>query len=334
MFKNIIIIVLTLAFCFNLVYSYILTQKKKKIKSEIEEEFATQRKKEIEDEIQKQFEDKKQTLDKEYSFIEKRYKDKKRMIEREVEAAEERRDLVIGYEKEVIDSTLKDYKKLELEKINNELARRIAATKREYEEALTHAEEEYKNKSAQMAQDLDNILKTLNDYKQKQETVNQAILREKEIKEHETFYKIQLSEQDKSDLYLLKEIEAKFYNHEIFHRAAYDCYIKKPLLEMIKRVLHGKSPSGIYKITYIPTGEAYIGKSTDISKRWTEHVKSVFGIGTIAHALVHTRMARDGIWNFTWELLEEVPKDKLTEREKYWIEFYGTKEMGMNEKGG
>ena len=146
MFKNIIIIVLTLAFCFNLVYSYILTQKKKKIKSEIEEEFATQRKKEIEDEIQKQFEDKKQTLDKEYSFIEKRYKDKKRMIEREVEAAEERRDLVIGYEKEVIDSTLKDYKKLELEKINNELARRIAATKREYEEALTHAEEEYKNK--------------------------------------------------------------------------------------------------------------------------------------------------------------------------------------------
>ena len=103
---------------------------------------------------------------------------------------------------------------------------------------------------------------------------------------------------------------------------------------MVKRVLCGQTVSGIYKITYIKTGEAYIGKSTDVGKRWTEHAKSVFDIGTIAHALVHTRMKRDGIWNFTWELLEEVEKSKLNEREKYWIEFYETKNIGMNEKGG
>ena len=45
-------------------------------------------------------------------------------------------------------------------------------------------------------------------------------------------------------------------------------------------------------------------------------------------------MKREGIWNFTWELLEEVEKSKLNEREKYWIEFYETKNIGMNEKGG
>jgi hypothetical protein len=33
-------------------------------------------------------------------------------------------------------------------------------------------------------------------------------------------------------------------------------------------------------------------------------------------------------------VIEEVPKEKLSEREKYWIEFYGSKEYGMNEKNG
>jgi hypothetical protein len=32
--------------------------------------------------------------------------------------------------------------------------------------------------------------------------------------------------------------------------------------------------------------------------------------------------------------VEEVPKDKLTEREKYWINFYGSKEYGLNERNG
>jgi len=69
---------------------------------------------------------------------------------------------------------------------------------------------------------------------------------------------------------------------------------------MEKRVLNGKKPSGIYCITYIPTGEIYIGRSTDISNRWQEHCKSAYGVGTIAHSSLHTKMARDGIWNFTF----------------------------------
>ena len=32
--------------------------------------------------------------------------------------------------------------------------------------------------------------------------------------------------------------------------------------------------------------------------------------------------------------IEEVPKDKLTEREKYWINFYGSRDYGLNERCG
>jgi len=37
---------------------------------------------------------------------------------------------------------------------------------------------------------------------------------------------------------------------------------------MVKRVLNGEAPSGIYKITRLKTGEIYIGKSTDVKARW------------------------------------------------------------------
>ena len=46
-------------------------------------------------------------------------------------------------------------------------------------------------------------------------------------------------------------------------------------------------------------------------------------------------MQRSGIYNFIFEVLEEVPRDKLNEREIYWIEFYKTKDLGLNgTKGG
>jgi group I intron endonuclease len=114
----------------------------------------------------------------------------------------------------------------------------------------------------------------------------------------------------------------------------YDVYVSKSVQEMVKRILQGGAPSGIYKITRIKTGEVYIGKSTNIKDRWIQHCKTVYGAGTIAHSILHTTMQKDGLENFTFELVEEVPKDKLTEREKYWINFYGSKEYGLNERNG
>jgi hypothetical protein len=45
-------------------------------------------------------------------------------------------------------------------------------------------------------------------------------------------------------------------------------------------------------------------------------------------------MQKDGIQNFTFELIEECPKDKLTEREKFYINLYNSKNYGLNEKVG
>ena len=91
---------------------------------------------------------------------------------------------------------------------------------------------------------------------------------------------------------------------------------------------------GIYKITDLTTGKSYIGQSVDIKERFRQHIKSALTYGKATNKLYQT-MQKSGIYNFIFEVLEEVPRDKLNEREIYWIEFYKTKDLGLNgTKGG
>ena len=227
--------------------------------------------------------------------------------------------MILNQKKEIIDKELKNYldeRKLETEQFFFDFCQNIDKEKENYNNELIKIKEE------------------LEDYRLRRATVNEAILREKEIQEKETFYKINITQNDIEDIEILKTIESKLKNKEALNKLIYDVYISKPIKEMIKRVLNGGAPSGIYKITYLPTGESYIGKSTNIKNRWEQHCKSCFGLGNISHSSLHTKMARDGIWNFSFEVLEEVSKENLSEREKYYIKFYDTVKFGMNEKVG
>ena len=183
-------------------------------------------------------------------------------------------------------------------------------------------------------QELASVIATLEEYKKKQQAVNEAILRQRAIDEQQDFYRVNLSEFAIEDIKLLQEIRQKLHTSDNLNKLIYDVYVSKPVTEMVKRVLQGAAPSGIYKITRLKTGEIYIGKSTNVKDRWVQHCKTVYGAGTIAHSILHTTMAKDGLEQFTFELVEEVPKEKLTEREKYWIMFYGSKEYGLNERNG
>ena len=41
-------------------------------------------------------------------------------------------------------------------------------------------------------------------------------------------------------------------------------------------------------------------------------------------------MAKNGLWNYRFQVLEEVEKEKLTEREKFYITFYESNKYGFN----
>ena len=79
---------------------------------------------------------------------------------------------------------------------------------------------------------------------------------------------------------------------------------------------------GIYKITNLVSNQAYIGQSVDIASRFKQHIKCGLGIDAPASNKLYKSMIEDGVWNFSFELLEECPKDKLNERESFWIDLY------------
>ena len=168
--------------------------------------------------------------------------------------------------------------------------------------------------------------------KNEQNAINAEILRRREVEEKQDFFRICLTNETKSDIDNLEKIRPLLTNKEALDKLIYNEFIRRPLDLMEKRVLKG-SVSGIYKITRLKTGEIYIGRSTDVMKRWTEHVKSALGIGTIAHSYLHTVMAQDGLDQFTFELIEQCEKTQLNAREKFYIDFYGSKIL-LNEKAG
>ena len=236
--------------------------------------------------------------------------------------------------KEKIDIELSGYRKLKIEQVNNEIKKEIIDRRAQLEkdyltfcETLDLQKEKYKEELALITDQLE-------DYKKKQNAINEEILRRREVEEKQDFFRVVLNEDAIKDVHLLLSVRENLIFRETLDKLIYDAYISKPVTEMIKRVLKGEAPSGIYKITRMKTGEIYIGKSTDVKKRWAEHCKTAYGVGTIAHSVLHTTIKKDGIENFTFELLEEVPKDKLTEREKYWITFYDSKNYGLNERNG
>lgn len=237
-----------------------------------------------------------------------------------------------------------------LQKIREEELDRIIQTKKEEKEKqielqikqkekeqieLLNAEfNKFKNEQEeikkQLLEETSYIKEEFEEFRIQRAAIHEAILREKELKEKEDYYKIIISENDREDIETLKSIGPRLRNREALNKLIYDVFIKRPLNELIKRVTSGKEISGIYKITYIKTGESYIGKTTNISTRWQNHIKTACGLEGAAHSTFHTRLEQDGIWNYTFEILEEVSKDKLSEREKFYIDLYNTdKQLNM-----
>ena len=226
-------------------------------------------------------------------------------------------------------------KKKEKEKtLIEQMTRREEELHRGLREKLQLWTDQTEEEKGKLQKQIEEVLNELNEYKKKRETINEAIMREKEIQERETFYKINISKSDIEDIETLEQIRPRLKNREALSKLIWEVFIRRECQEMIKRITSGRKVCGIYKITYTKTGEAYIGKTTDIQTRLQNHCKTTLGLEGCAHSTFHTRMEKDGLWNYTFEILEEVEKDKLSEREKYWIRFYDTVHYGLNQKEG
>lgn len=226
---------------------------------------------------------------------------------------------------------LKQRRKIQKLKTNTDkLYQKVLEEK--YKKLEEDAQQEFQIKQKSYNDELLYLKKELEDFRSRRDAVNEAIRRERELNEKEDFYKIQLTQSDIEDIKLLDSMKDHLHHKEVLPKVIWESIVRRPVSEMIKRVV-GQKVGGIYKITYIPTGEAYIGRTVNFKDRWQAHIQTALGMEKVASSTLHTHMARNGIWNYNFEILEEVSKDKQSEREKFYIDLYGTQKQ-LNMKAG
>lgn len=76
--------------------------------------------------------------------------------------------------------------------------------------------------------------------------------------------------------------------------------------------------SGIYKLTNIINKKIYIGSAININRRWKSHKRSASQDNPIW--LISRALKKYGIDAFDWQIIEEVPKESLLEREQYYLD--------------
>lgn len=216
--------------------------------------------------------------------------------------------LILG----IIFLLLKQRRKIQkLKSDTDEIYRKVLEEK--YKNLEENAQQEFQAKQRSYNNELSYLRKELEDFRSRRDAVNEAIRRERELIEKEDFYKIQLTQNDIEDIKLLDSMRNHLCHKEVLPKVIWESIARRPVNEMIKRVV-GQKVGGIYKITYIPTGEAYIGRTVNFKDRWQAHIQTALGMEKVASSTLHTHMARNGIWNYSFEILEEVPKDKQSER--------------------
>lgn len=88
---------------------------------------------------------------------------------------------------------------------------------------------------------------------------------------------------------------------------------------------------GIYRLVLKEDeGVCYVGQAVNIKERWYQHIRKMLGVDNKGNEKLY-KYGDPGL--FVWEVVEEVKeRGKLDERERYWIEFYGCREWGLNKK--
>lgn len=161
-----------------------------------------------------------------------------------------------------------------------------------------------------------------------------ALQREQKIKENLSDYCLQVSNADLQDIETLEKIKSKLNKPRILCMLIWQTYFQKQLTALSSKILGNKVVCGIYKITNQLNNQCYIGQSVNIKERFADHVKCGLGIDTPAGNKLYNAMQEDGIWNFSFELLEECPRDKLNQKEREYIAIYDSYNLGYNSTSG
>lgn len=171
---------------------------------------------------------------------------------------------------------------------------------------------------------------------QKRNEINALIeqfKKDEEARKEADFYRIPITSAAQNDINKLKGVAAQLNNPATLYKLIWKEYYENGFNAMIGRVLgNDKEKSGIYKITDTRNQMCYIGQTTNFKNRWRTHAKRAVKAEEGTSNRLYQDMWENGLENYTFQIIEICEKDKLTEREKFYIDFFNSKEWGFNSK--
>lgn len=218
----------------------------------------------------------------------------------------------------------------------NALEQNYNQKEQEYDKLLENLKQSYDAAANKYRLELGEIKYDLDKISATRAAALEAKRKEQEIKDKQAFYCPQIAENDLKDAKILKDIEYKLNNPRILRMLIWTTYYQKPMNQVCANVLGGATASkcGIYKITNQLDDTVYIGQSLDIATRWKNHAKAGLGIDTPANNRLYKAMQKDGLENFSFEVLEECAAAALNEKEKFYIQLYQADQFGYNGNKG
>lgn len=214
------------------------------------------------------------------------------------------------------------------------LEKQYEDAEQEQSEYMVGLQNAYADLQMKLMREADEAKKDLDKIQATRAAALQAQLKEKEIKEQLAFYCLTISQTNLDDIKVLERMKNQLHNPRILSMLIWQTYFQKPMTALCNNVLGTATVCGIYKITNQLDDMCYIGQSVDVSKRWKDHAKCGLGIDTPPGNKLYKAMQDNGLWNFSFELIEACPRDQLNEKEKYYIELYQSNEFGYNSNAG
>lgn len=217
-----------------------------------------------------------------------------------------------------------------MERYSETLERSYSDAEKQYDRKIQQKKDEYDLLTQEQKDRLEDAEGRLKELESLLSAAAEAQLREREKEENLQFYKLSVTPNDLEDIARLNSFKLSLHNPVIVSKLIWTTYFQKQTTEMCNRILGTDKVCGIYKITNLKTQQCYIGQSVDVAQRWKDHCKCGLGIDASSTNKLYKAMQIDGLWSFTFELIEECTRTELDKKEKQWIELYKAKEFGYN----
>lgn len=205
---------------------------------------------------------------------------------------------------------------------------------KEHQEAIQLLDNSYGEIQNKVIAEIDQISADLDKISATRAAAIQAQLEEEKIQQQAEFYSLSIEDVDKREVKILQSIENELRDPRPIRMIIWQAYYSKKANDLASRVLGPNEKCGIYKITNKENKLCYIGQAKKIRERWREHMKCGLGIDTPANNKLYQAMKKEGIDNFTFEMLEECTIENLDEKEAFYINLYNSYDYGYNSNRG